>query len=373
MMDACYRSSNKDYQPFLNRCLGHKEARVDMIMLDSSYSCEKSCVQGLCQFQDAERYEGGDVHKCFKEGVCGGDGVCSLPGRRSGHAATSFAFNSGPSVLLLFGGEVYESMQSTTRYLSRDLFTGYMEGTSLTWAKLNIDCPHDWSCPYPRRDMSISMIDATGGSSGKLIVYGGFTGGLIDDFLEGSGSNLYSLDDLWYIDLDQIDADGKGLECFMLGKCLVSMKWVQMEVPGERPLSRFAAGMSILDSDGQGVLYLTGGINKHMGSEHGAAPIRELNDLFLFQLRDPFYRRCSATGKGLEQAIAGQDTPFYIACTDLLGEPAAGAQFHVSILPGASCSGCPSAYPPVLSVGIGLYECSYKPTTAGEYEVRSIV
>ena len=33
---------------------------------------------------------------------------------------------------------------------------------------------------------------------------------------------------------------------------------LQMEVPGDRPMSRFGAGMSVLDTDGQGILYLTG-------------------------------------------------------------------------------------------------------------------
>ena len=142
-----------------------------------------------------------------------------------------------------------------------------------------------------------------------------------------------------------------------------------MDVPGDRPVSRFGAGMAVLDKDGQGKLYLTGGV--HKGTDVAlSSSARELDDLFVFQLRDPFFRRCSATGKGLTSATAGQNTPFSIACTDLLGAPAMGAQFHVSILPGASCSGCPSAYPPVRAVGIGLYRCSYIPTTAGEYEIH---
>ena len=143
---------------------------------------------------------------------------------------------------------------------------------------------------------------------------------------------------------------------------------LQMDVPGDRPMSRFGAGMSVLDTDGQGMLYLAGGVNKRTGV--GSA---ELDDLFLFQLRDPFFRRCSATGKGLLFATAGQITPFSIACTNLLGAPAMGAQFHVSILPGASCSGCPSAFPQVQAVGVGMYRCSYTPTVAGEYEIHIMV
>jgi|LauGreDrversion2_3_1035106.scaffolds.fasta_scaffold24080_1 hypothetical protein len=42
---------------FFENCLHHKEARVQMIQLDSSYSCEKNCAKGVCQFKDASLYE----------------------------------------------------------------------------------------------------------------------------------------------------------------------------------------------------------------------------------------------------------------------------------------------------------------------------
>ena len=305
---------------------------------------------------------------CFKEGPCGTDGVCSIPGRRSGHAATTFNFNGGEAVLLLYGGETYQSEASSVRVLTQDIVTGVFEGSSVHWARMNLDCPQPFSCPVPRRDASISIIDGRGGSSGKLVLFGGYAGAPIHDYLEGSGLALVSLNDLWYLDLEQLDADGGGLECLKIGKCLTPLKWVLMDVPGDRPLSRFGAGMSILDSDGQGFLYLSGGI--HKTEDASSLPTQELDDLFLFQLRDPFFRRCAATGKGLVSATAGQSTPFYIACTNLLGAPAQGAQFAVSVLPGASCSGCPSAYPPVLSVGMGLYQCSFAPIVAGEYEIH---
>jgi len=366
-MEDCYRSSNKDYPTFLNKCLRHREARLVTQHLDSSFSCDKGCSRGVCQFKEDDRYEGDSANPCYKQGVCGGDGVCSLPGPRSGHAATSFAFNGGYSVLLLFGGEI-ESV-SGERKLSGDVFTGYMQGSSLTWARMNVDCPEDWSCPIARRDASIAIVDSRGGSNGKLIIFGGFAGSLIGDYLTGKGYAISSLDDLWYLDLDQINSGGAGLVCLQFGKCLNPLRWVRMDVPGGRPPSRFGAGMSILDSNGEGVLYLTGGINKKEALDTSAKSTIELNDLYLFQLRDPFYRRCSATGKGLVSAIAGQETPFLVACTDLLGAPAIGAQFDVAVLPGASCTGCPSAYPPVLSVGVGLYQCIYTPTVAGEYGI----
>ena len=102
--------------------------------------------------------------RCFKEGVCGGDGVCSMPGRRAGHASSSFFFNGGPSVLLLYGGEIYASEESNERKLTDDIVTGWFDGSSVTWARMNLACPQSWSCPAPRRDMSISIIDSRGGS-----------------------------------------------------------------------------------------------------------------------------------------------------------------------------------------------------------------
>jgi hypothetical protein len=102
--------------------------------------------------------------RCFKEGVCGGTGVCSLPGRRAGHAASSFFFNGGPSVLLLYGGEIYEGEASTKHRLTDDIVTGWFDGSSVTWARMNLDCPQSSSCPEPRRDMSVSVIDSRGGS-----------------------------------------------------------------------------------------------------------------------------------------------------------------------------------------------------------------
>jgi len=82
----------------------------------------------------------GEVFPCFQQGLCGGFGSCSLPGPRSGHSALPFFFNGGPSVLLVFGGEVYSSSQETTRELSHHLYTGYFDGSSLSWAQLNVDC-----------------------------------------------------------------------------------------------------------------------------------------------------------------------------------------------------------------------------------------
>ena len=108
--------------------------------------------------------------RCFKEGVCGGDGVCSLPGRRAGHASSSFFYQGGPSVLILYGGEIHKNETSTERQLTNDIVTGWFDGSSITWARMNLDCPQSWSCPEPRRDMSISIIDSRGDSRLRICV-----------------------------------------------------------------------------------------------------------------------------------------------------------------------------------------------------------
>ena len=202
----------------------------------------------------------------------------------------------------------------------------------------------------------------------------GFAGALVNNYLDSDDNSLYALSDLWFINLDQLDSDGDGLSCLQKGICLRPIKWVEIQVPGARPLSRFGAGMSILDAAGQGVLYLSGGVHKvSSGGVGTSASMFELNDLLLFQLRDPFFARCSATGKGLASAVSGQQTPFFVACTDLLGAPANGAQFAVSITPGASCTDCPSTFPPVLNIANGLYRCFFTPSTAGEYQISILV
>ena len=374
--DSCVEQRRQEQ--FKIQCLQQREARIKITKLDPNHGCQQNCVRGLCQFRNSSKYAAGEVFDCFQEGVCGGDdaeggGRCSLPGRRFGHSASSFNFNGGPAVLLIFGGETLESKDSTGRILSNDVFTGYFDGSSLTWVRLNVDCPEESSCPQPRRDAAISSFDSRSGSSGKIIIFGGFAGALSENYLNSiDASSFYSLNDLWFLDLDQLDADGNALKCLQRGICLRSIKWVQMDVPGSRPASRFAAGMSILDQEGQGLMYLTGGSTTDGGSTSDSTT--ELNDLFLFQLRDPYFARCSATGKGLATAVAGQTTPFFIACTDLLGVPANGAQFSVTILPGASCgSGCPSSYPQVVNIDQGLYRCAYTPKVAGEYQITIMV
>lgn len=78
----------------------------------------------------------------------------------------------------------------------------------------------------------------------------------------------------------------------------------------------------------------------------------------MFQLLDPFYRKCSATGRGLTHAVAGTPATFFLQCMDALGEPADGARFRIDI------SGPVDMSPQVLPLGRGEYTCTYLPVKA---------
>ena len=59
-LKECFRQNSAKDQ-FFENCLRHKEARVQMMQLGSSFSCEKNCAKGVCQFKDSSRYEDDQV------------------------------------------------------------------------------------------------------------------------------------------------------------------------------------------------------------------------------------------------------------------------------------------------------------------------
>jgi len=362
-LEACYEAAGRSETAFVERCLTHREARVAIRELDTDLGCTDYCAKGICQFDNIARYADGVVG-CTSAGPCAGDGVCSLPGPRYGHSATSFKYRGGVSTLLIFGGEVTSSSGTELR---NDVVVGSFQSTSMTYSRLKIGCTGSTPCPQPRRDASIVIIDNRGGSSGKLIVFGGMIG-RGQDYFSNDMEFVNTLDDVWVLNLDQIHADGQGQQCLYYARCSVTMRWSQLEVPGERPASRFGASLAALDQFNEGILFLADGSRKQIET-NAVLQTNDIDDLFVFQLHDPFYKHCAATGKGLTQAIAGRTTTFNIACTDILGEPANGAQFAVTITGGPTCEGCPSVFPPVIGIGEGLYECMYVPIAAGEYVV----
>ena len=117
-------------------------------------------------------------------------------------------------------------------------------------------------CPVPRRDAASALFGNSPQSNGKLIVYGGMgcpasvgcISSPVGQFLsEGTGiSTPISLDDLWYLELSDVDH-----ECAKAGQCsenLLETRWVQVEIPGNKPMSRWGASL-IIDTSNQ--LYLT--------------------------------------------------------------------------------------------------------------------
>ena len=82
------------------------------------------------------------------------------------------------------------------------------------------------------------------------------------------------------------------------------------------------------------------------------------------QLRDPYYKYCSATGSGLFKTVAGVSTRFYLQCRDAFGEPANGASFLVEIKGEVTLR--PSPVPTDVE---GQYKCEYTPSKVGQYEV----
>lgn len=366
------------FSEFQKTCLLYREARVDAFDLDSQIDCTENCVRGYCQFQDIARYEDQPV-QCEEAGPCAGDGWCSLPGPRSGHSATTFLYLNSRPAILIFGGETTQSLADNhpaspePGRLLNDVLTGIFQGSSLSMARLRTICSVASPCPLPRRDASVTIIDSSEGSSGKLVVFGGLTGTQSSaDYFVDDTRFLSPLDDIWVLDLDQINRQGLGEQCLTAGQCVTDIFWVELQVEGGRPLARFGAALTVLDLDKEGILYLQGGATKS-DSRVSIATTEEITDLYTFRLRDPFYRRCAATGQGLAKAVAGAKTGFTVACADILGQPAIGALIRVSIVPGATCNGCPSVFPPVITVGVGLYFCEFTPRTAGDYLVSIVV
>ena len=94
--------------------------------------------------------------------------------------------------------------------------------------------------------------------------------------------------------------------------------------PGTKPAGRWGAGIVLDPSDN---LYIIGGNT----FDRAVKEFQVLSDIFIFQLRDPYYKFCSATGGGLCKTVAGVSTQFYLQCRDAFGEPANGASFQVQI------------------------------------------
>jgi len=345
---------------------------LDMWKHSSTSACRQGCMRALCQGNTVDNWDSPElqwvsgtweIKYCFgDDNSCGSNYDCALPGPRHGHKATSFLLGGSSNILLLFGGETTDLVANSEAWLSREIHAGFfnLDGVIFTkvpvadmYGDLCVDWDScDWSlCPCERRDASVAVMSNVGSNSGKLLVFGGLsTEGITSPALKflnrESSSELVALNDLWYIDLNPLTED-----CLREGYCDERLQWVKIDVPGQAPAGRWGAGMVLDASDN---LYVTGGSTYSTSGGH-----TELGDLFVFRLRDAFYRKCSATGAGLTTAQAGVTAKFFLQCQDSFGEPANGARFSVSI------AGPVDMQPSPLPVGVGLYECQYTPVKAG--------
>jgi len=209
------------------------------------------------------------------------------------------------------------------------------------------------------------MMGNDGSSNGKLLMYGGLAAGptmttsVGRAYLEGATqSDLVALTDLWYLDLSSLT-----VACVSGDEVCALLRWIMIDVPGTKPVGRWGAGMVLDPADN---LYIIGGNT----FDRTAREFQVLSDIFIFQLRDPYYKYCSATGAGLVSAVAGVSTPFYIQCRDAFGEPADSASFQVDI---TGKEGQPGMKPAPFPIGKGLYKCEYAAFVTGQYEIRIFV
>ena len=167
------------------------------------------------------------------------------------------------------------------------------------------------------------------------------------------------LDDLWSLSLSRIT-----ISCLRDGICPSSTRLLWTLIPvanGAGPSSRWGAGITMNPYTDE--LFITGG-----SSVNNAGSYLVLSELYSYRLTDAYYRNCSASGDGLQNAYAGQQAVFTVVCLDVFGQDAATASVFVSI------SGPVALSPTVAAIdGVaGSYRCTYTAGTSGTYvlEIR---
>jgi len=347
-------------------------------------SCDSTlqkCMRGICMgnvagLRGVASYDAnGELEYCYRDvstssysfTMCTTDYSCSLPGPRHGHRAVTFTVLGELLTHAVFGGEATDLVPpppgstSLSRLSSDTHVLSFAEGLGMaTWVRLWTSCDDlvagRPACPAPRRDPAIAVMGNSGGENGRLLVFGGMGGSSYSHgmyhYLQGSSATARTVvyNDLWYLDLAALD-----LDCVELGTCSTVLVWNLIDVTGSRPRTGFGAGVLLDPSDN---LYITGG---------GDASFVVRDDLVVFQLRDPYFKHCSATGSALTRAIAGVKSVFYLQCMDAFMQPADGASFRVDI------AGPVGMMPGIVSLGGGKYTCSFTPVTIGTYTLTIYV
>jgi hypothetical protein len=177
-------------------------------------------------------------------------------------------------------------------------------------------------------------------------------------YLKGSVSDApMPLDDLWSLSLSRIN-----IACIRDGVCPLSTRLLWLQIPvaaGAGPSHRWGAGISINPYTNE--LFVTGGTTVDSTGKYF-----ELDELFSYFLKDAYYKNCVASGDGLQNALAGQQAMFIVACLDVFGQPADTASVFVSV------SGVVTLSPTVTAVdGVtGSYRCMYTAGNAGTYQLE---
>ena len=309
---------------------------------------------------------------------------CSLPAPRHGHSALVFSLG-GADYLFAFAGEVSD-LSAVPSALSADLHSASFQRGLVTWIRHRLgykdanesthECVYPLSaaaagkCPVQRRDAAVVLMANTAGQNGRMLVFGGMTyctstenrtcssaSPLLSLLERSSSSPPTALNDLWFLDLTDIDS-----ACLMYGACPSILLWTLVPVSGQQPGARWGAGI-VLDT-ASNTLYITGGFTTETG-DSGAISYITLNDMFLYQLLDPYVSSCSASGDGLTVSYAGVQTTFSISCKDVFGSAATGAIFSVQL------SGPIVITPSVSSSNVlGTYQCIYEAVKAGSYTLE---
>ena len=350
-------------------------AEYDLIRSRPAYCYDDWNADGVNDYQYSWPRETNKFGQVLREaGPCGADYYCAAPGPRHGHASDTMLVQGDSYMLVVVAGETKdwaENEQSLTMSVNIASFSS----TFVTWAQARTvdingqECAADSGdgvmCPQPRRDTSVKIMGNDGTSNGRLIMFGGLAAGPLMQqstgraYLEGTRNvDLVPLYDLWYLDMRPLTVN-----CATGTEACAPLTWTLVDVPGMRPVGRWGAGLVVDPADN---LYVIGGSTFDVTAQE----YKVLSDIFIFQLRDPFFKYCSATGAGLYNAVAGVSTPFYIQCRDIFGEPANSASFQVDI---TGKEGQPGMKPAPFSVGNGLYKCSYTPFETGQYEIRIYV
>jgi len=349
-----------------------EDGLMDFYLYSDEDDCSTGCRRGICQgivegTMVGELREDGTAVYCYGDGDgCSQGYTCGLPLERHGHTMGSFTMGGSSDVMLIVAGESTDLRPDAfPAILTRDVHAGFFSLSAVTFSKLWVagskgDACDDGTCgssncPCARRDASIAVLGNVGSSNGKLLLFGGITAAGDTSpawayLTKSDASAVIPLNDLWYLDLSSLTET-----CIKDGKCSSALPWTKIEVPGRAVPSRWGAGI-VLDTAQN--LYVTGGATVVNGAW------TEVADLYVFQLGDPYYKKCSATGKGLTIAEAGVPAVFYLQCKDSLDAPANGARFQIDI------SGPVDMSPSVLSVGTGLYKCEFLPVRASsDYEI----